>query len=507
MNKQTYLVILCVLAVTASCTPPAANQADVQSAKYTANVPNSVLTPDLVETESIGTLEFFDGMPAPETVSKVYDFVDLARGVDAFLNGIPATSIYAALRGCEQAGMRPNEIGIFEQLMDANSLWLTPNSTTVYIVSHVDLSDGPIVAEIPPGVLGLLDDAFFRYVVDFGAAGPDKGKGGKYLILPPGYEGDVPEGYFVAKSKTYHNWYLVRAFVKNGDLKAATDGVKAGARLYRLSQAKNPPKQVFHNLSGVQYNTIHANTFEFYEELNEVIQREPADAFEPELLGIFAAIGIKKGKPFEPDRRMKRILGEAAAIANATSRALSFSPRSESVYFYEDRKWTSPFAGGSYEFLNKGERVLDDRVYFHYIATGITPAMVKSGVGKGSAYAHTAKDAEGNYLDGGKTYKIDLPGPVPAKDFWSFMVYSGQHRSMLETNQRTAGLDSLSESIVANDDGSYTVWFGPESPEGHEGNWVQTLPDKSWHSLFRLYGPLEPWFDKTWKPGDFELIE
>lgn len=133
--------------------------------------------------------------------------------------------------------------------------------------------------------------------------------------------------------------------------------------------------------------------------------------------------------------------------------------------------------------------------------------MVKSGVGKGSAYAHTAKDAEGNYLDGGKTYKIDLPGPVPAKDFWSFMVYSGQHRSMLETNQRTAGLDSLSESIVANDDGSYTVWFGPESPEGHEGNWVQTLPDKSWHSLFRLYGPLEPWFDKTWKPGDFELIE
>ncbi len=481
--------------------------AAVQAQEYKAIVPDYVLTPDVIDTESIGTLEFFDGMPSPETVSKVYDFIDLGRGVDAFLNGIPATSIYAALRGCEEAGMRPNEIGIFEQLMDAKSLWLTPNSTTVYVVSHVDLSNGPIVAEIPPGVLGLLDDAFFRYVTDFGAAGPDKGEGGKYLILPPGYEGEVPEGYFVAQSKTYHNWYLVRAFVRNGDLKAAADGVKAGTRLYRLSQANNPPVQVFHNLSGVQYNTIHANTFEFYEELNEVIQREPADAFDPELVGIFAAIGIKKGEPFEPDARMRRILTEAAAIGNATARAITYSPRSDRVYFWEDRQWNSPFAGGSHEFMNDGERVLDDRVYFHYLATGITPAMVNSAVGQGSAYAHVAKDSNGEYLDGGKNYKIDLPGPVPAKDFWSFMVYSGQHRSMLETDQRRAGLDSLSESLVANDDGSYSVWFGPSPPEAGEGNWVQTVPGKSFSSLFRLYGPLEPWFDKTWRPGDFELIE
>lgn len=476
-------------------------------AMYSAKVPDYVLTPDIVETEALGTLEFFDGMPSAKTVSKAYDFIDLARGVETFMSGIPATSVYGMLRGFEEAGMKPGEIGIFEKLMDARSLFLTPNTTTMYILGHVDLSNGPVVAEIPSGVLGFLNDAFFRYVVDFGVAGPDQGKGGKYLLVPPGYDGDIPDGYYVAKSTTYHHWFFLRAFVQKGDLKGAADSVISGTRLYPLSEAVTPPKQVFHMLSGDQFNTIHANDYSFFEELNAVIQREPAEAFNPELVGLFAAIGIKKGKPFEPDARMKRILTEAAAIGNTVARSVSFSPRKKTVYVYPDRKWTSPFGGGSHEFIDNGERVLDDRAYFHYIATGITPAMVKSAVGKGSAYAHTAKDSDGSYLDGSKTYKINVPGPVPAKDFWSFMVYSGQHRSMLETDQKAAGVDSLSKDIKVNDDGSYTVWFGPEAPTGKEGNWVQTLPNKSYHVLFRLYGPLQPWMDKSWKVGDFELAK
>jgi hypothetical protein len=490
------MMVLC-LALTATAEEP----------KYKAKVPDSVLTPNKVETRALGTLDFFDGMPSEQTVSKVYDFVDLARGVEAFSDGTPATSVYAMLRGLKEAGMKPLEISIFEQLMDARTIFMTPNSTTMYVQSHVDLSDGPVVAEVPPGVLGFLDDAYQRYVVDFGIAGPDQGKGGKYLLVPPGYDGDIPDGYFVARTKTYHNWFLLRAFIQDGDLKAAADGVKAGTRLYPLSQAKNPPKQVFHNHSGKQFNAAHANNYEFFEELNAVIQREPADAFNPELVGIFAAIGIKKGKPFEPDARMKRILTEAAAIGNAHARALSFSPRKETVYTWPDRKWTLPFAGGSCEFIDSGERVLDDRTYFHYIAAGVTPAMAKSAVGKGSAYIHTARDKDGKYLDGGNAYKINVPGPVPAKDFWSFMVYSGQHRSMLETDQKSAGVDSLSKDLEGNADGSYTVWFGPEAPQGKEGNWVQTIPGKSYHVLFRLYGPLQPWFDKSWKIGDFELAK
>ena len=161
----------------------------------------------------------------------------------------------------------------------------------------------------------------------------------------------------------------------------------------------------------------------------------------------------------------------------------------------------------SHEFLNKGERVLDDRIFFHYMATLITPAMAKPAVGAGPAYAFTATDVNGEYLDGSKTYKVTLPAPIPVNNFWSFMVYSNQHRSMLETDQQLAGLDSNNPSVEANENGSYTMWFGPEAPKGHEGNWIQTMPGKSFSVLLRLYGPLESWFDKTWKPGDFELVE
>ena len=193
-------------------------------------------------------------------------------------------------------------------------------------------------------------------------------------------------------------------------------------------------------------------------------------------------------------------------IGNASARAIAFRPRNKAAYFYPDRQWYTSFAGG-HDFMNNGELVLDDRVMFHYGATGITPAMAMPKVGTGSAYEFTPHDSKGNYLDGGKTYSVTLPGPIPAKDFWSFMVYSPQQRSMLETDQKLAGLDSNSPSVKPNNDGSYTIWFGPKAPEGHEDNWIQTMPGKGFMVILRLYGPLQPWFDKTWKPGDFELVE
>ena len=474
---------------------------------YAAKVPPSVLTPDKVQTELLGELQFFDGMPSEATVKKAYDFLDLNRGMEAFLNGIPAASVYALLEGFREAGLKPGDLGIYENLMDARSLFLTPNSTTMYCMTEVNVKEGPVVAEIPPGVLGPVDDAYFRFVTDIGNTGPDRGRGGKYLFVHRDYEGEIPDGYFVAKSATYRNLLFFRAFIKDGDLAGTANAVKSKFRMYPLAQAANPPEQVFVDLSGKQFNTVHANDFAFYEELNAVIQYEPADAFDPELVGQFAAIGIKKGRPFHPDARMRRLLTEAVALGNAAARAISFAPRKEGVFFYPDRKWVSPFAGLSYEFMDNGERVLDDRIFFHYIATGITPAMAAPKVGSGSTYAFTAHDSEGRYLDGGKTYEVTLPAPIPVNNFWSFMVYSGQHRSMLETDQKLAGLDSNNPSVKPNHDGSCTMWFGPKAPAGHEGNWIQTMSGKSYNVLLRLYGPLEPWFDKTWKPGDFELVE
>lgn len=479
----------------------------VHHPKYSAKVPEYILTPDKVSTTLLGDLEFFDGMPTKETVRKSYDFIDLSRGAEVFLNGIPAASVYALLEGFKEAGINSGDLGIFETLMDARSLFLTPNSTTVYCMTEVDVKEGPVVVEIPPGVLGPVDDAFFRWVTDIGMTGPDKGNGGKYLFVHSEYKGSIPSGYFVAKTSTYRNLLFFRAFVKDGDFAATANALKSKYHLYPLAEAKNPAPQKFINLSGKQMNTIHANTFRFFEELNAVVQYEPAAAFNPELVGQFASIGIKKGQPFSPDERMKKILTDAVAIGNAVARTTTFSPRKQSVYFYPDRKWTSPFAGMSYEFLNNGELVLDDRIFFHYLATGITPAMANPKPGTGSTYAFSARDANDNYLDGGKTYQVTLPAPIPVNNFWSFMVYSGQHRSMLETDQKLAGLDSNNPSVKPNSDGSYTIWFGPKAPKGQEGNWVQTMPGKSYNVLLRLYGPLEPWFNKTWKPGDFTIVQ
>jgi hypothetical protein len=475
--------------------------------KYSAQVPPYITTPDTVETR-IGTLKFIDGQPDSETVKKAYDNLDYVRGVEAFLSGMPAASVYALCEGISGAGVKRNSgIGIMENLMDARSVFLTGNSTTVYVLMCLDLKDGPVVVEVPPGVLGPADDAFFRWVTDVGLTGPDKGKGGKYLFVPPGYTGKLPStGYFVAKSSTYSNLIFYRAFVKDDNIAAASNGVRAKARIYPLSAASSPPQQAFVNLSGKQFNTVHANTFHFYEEINEVIQHEPGDAFDPEIVGLFASIGIKKGKPFAPDARMKGILTDAVAVANATARAISFAPRDERVKFYPDRQWGTGFVGGSYAFLNNGERMLDARTLFHYFATGITPAMAFAKPGSGSAYAFSTRDAKGEYLEGGKTYKITLPAPVPVAEFWSFVVYDGQSRSMLETDQKLAGLDSNQKDLKKNADGSVTVWFGPKAPAGQETNWVQTMPGKGWNTLLRLYGPLEPWFNKTWKPGDFELV-
>src|SRR5262249_61526071 len=169
--------------------------------------------------------------------------------------------------------------------------------------------------------------------------------------------------------------------------------------------------------------------------------------------------------------------------------------------------WLHAFVGGSYLFQEGAARLLDARTMFFYYATGITPAMAMAKVGSGSAYAASFRDAKGNYFDGGKTYKVTLPGPVPVNNFWSFVVYDNQTRSLLETDQKLAGVDSHHPGLKADADGSVTVWFGPKAPTGKENNWVQTMPGKGWNVLLRLYGPLQPWFDKSWKPGDFEPVQ
>ncbi len=487
------------------------NAAEIPSG-YNTPIPASIMTPDRVNTR-IGTLRFFDGVPTEKTAELVLDNLMFLRGVEAFLNGLPMASTHALLEGFKSIGVtEAHHMIVTEKLMDSNPLFLTPNTDTVYAFNAFDLEKtGPLVIEVPPGTgPGTVNDAFFRFVVDMGAPGPDRGKGGKYLILPPGYEGEEPEGYYISRSPTYNNLLVLRGFLVDGKPDAAAKMFSEQVKIYPLSKKDNPPKMVITSGSGISYNTIHANNFSFYEEIAEVIHKEPLDFIDLELRGLFASIGIQKGKEFNPGPQLKKTLIDAVAVGNATARTMIFRTPQEEAYLYEDSYWKVGFIGGNHEWLKDGGaggRYLDARTLFFYGATVNTPAMVLKMVGLGSQYAIITQDSKGNIFNGANTYKLTIPANVPAKDFWSIVVYDPQTRSELQTSNPFPSKNSESGNMLENADGSVDLFFGPEAPEGKEQNWIETVPKKSWFPILRIYGPLEAWFDKSWKPGEIELIK
>ena len=345
-----------------------------------------------------------------------------------------------------------------------------------------------------------------------GAPGPDRGKGGKYLILPPDYQGETPEGYYVATSTSYVNLLVLRGFLVDGKPDVSAKMFKDGLKIYPLKDKDNQPAMEFVNVSDKEFNTIHANNYDYYPELNKVIQREPVSFLDPELRGLFASIGIEKGKPFNPDARLKATLTDAVAVGNATARAILFRSREEQAAIFKTGHWEAGIMGGNYQWLKddgRGGRFQDARTRYFNGATLNTPAMVFKMVGLGSQYAYAMVDSEDNYLHGDKYYTLNIPANAPAKNFWSIVMYDPQTRSELQTDQPFPSISSQRTPLVKNEDGSITIYVGPENhaPEDKKANWLQSRANKGFFVAFRLYGPLEPWFNKTWIPGDFELVK
>ena len=477
--------------------------------KMTTTTPASITAADSV-TSSIGTLEYFDGVPNQATVETVYDYLDRSRAVQVFLNSIPSMSVATLREGQSAVGADTcSKICIFDTLMDSKGLVLTGNTSTMYAIGFLDLEkDGPTVIDLPPKMLGILDDMAFHYMVDLGVAGPDKGKGGKFLVLPPGYNGDVPDGYFVVRSKTHGVWVFMRGYLDKG-VKAASENIRNNLKVYPLSTAGNPPTTEFINVSGREMYTVLPNDVSFFEKLHALIQGEPDDYLGHEAKGMMAAIGIEKGKPFSPDGRMRQILSDAAAIGNASARAISYYPRDPGNQTYgPDSAWVMAYADKDTTFTTKeGAYRLDPRVLFHFGYICVSPAMAVTVPGKGSDYAMAMLDSKKQALDGSQTYKLNLPADIPVADFWAVTMYDTQTRSQLQTDQQFPTLDTYHEGLATNDDGSIDIYFSPTPPKGKESNWLQTVPGKGWFLALRMYGPLEPWIDQSWRPGEIELVD
>ena len=456
-------------------------------------------------TTPFGNFEFKNGYPTPAAANALLDQLTFNRAVEVYLTQIPAVAIIESRRGIRDFGAkRSNQVVIWETLMGPETLVLTANTETVYGMGFLDLKgDGATVVEAPPKMLGAAMDTLQRFLVDIGPLGPDKGKGGKYLFLPPGYTGEVPEGYFVVKSPTYSVNYFLRGFKVDGKTDQAVALMKQ-IKVYPLTQAANPPQMEFLNGSGQAIDTIHSDTITFFEMLSQLVNEEPAEVFTPLERFYMQAIGIEKGKAFTPDPKAKSLLSEAARTGAAMARANTYASPDPDTYYYNDRKWQ--YVGDvPYTFIRDGVAEVNRRAYVYYMALGNSPAMMSKNVGVGSYYLWTYKDAADGFLDGAKTYKLHIPANVPAKDFWSVLVYDSLSRSELKNGQKFPSVSQYSDPKM-NADGSVDVFFSPEMPQGQEKNWIKTVPGKGWFPIFQFYGPLAPLFEKTWVLNDVEPV-
>jgi hypothetical protein len=453
--------------------------------------------------------EFNGSFPTTKTIQKAYDDADLVRAIQAYKFFFPTVSMAGIWDGNARSGLVPNKAFLIMMGSPIQTV-LTPNSDTPYAGGLIDLAAGPVVVELPPGALMcVVNDLNQRYVMDMGLPGPDAGKGGKHLILPPDYKGTVPGGFYTGTATTNRVILMLRALPPGGDMQAAIDTLKT-ARIYPLNQAGGSPdiKWIPIGDRPEDFTAFRLeNKLDYWKRLHQVIDSEPAFEAYRMNYGELAALGIEKGKPFVPDARMKRILEKAAKMANAQMRVQSFADRRPDRVAWPDRKWE--WAGlrpenGTFDLPSHKD--LEAREKWFYQAAIESPAMFRRDAGAGSLYWLGIRDKSGAYLDGAKTYKLTVPLPVPAKLFWSVTIYDPDTRSEIHTKQGKAALRSLVELKDAKGHAA-ELYFGPKTRAGQEGRWIQTLPRKGWFTYFRIYGPEKPAFDGSWKPGDFEKVK
>jgi hypothetical protein len=451
--------------------------------------------------------DFKGGYPTPETVRKAYDDADLARAVQAYKFFYPTVSFEGTWRGNIQEGAVPNEV--FALLEGSpRQLVFTPNSDTPYAGLPLDLSKGPMVVEVPPGpIMGAANDLNQRYVMDLGLPGPDAGKGGKHLLIGPEYTGDFPSGFYVARSTTNRVLVLLRAIPPGGDEDKANALIKT-VKVYPLDRTADWKEPTWVPLPKGDFTPLQWETnLKYWQVLKEIVDQEPAYEAYRAYYGELAGLGITRGQPFTPDDRMMGILEKAARMANAQMRVQSFADRRPDRVAWPDRKWewaTLRPENGTFDAPTYKD--LDARAKWFYQAQVESPAMFRRSPGAGSLYWLGTRDTSGAYLDGGKTYTLKVPMPVPAKLFWSVTVYDAETRSEIATDQGYAALRSLFELKDANGDNAMLT-FGPGAPADGNKQWIKTIPGKGWFVYFRIYGPEATAFDGNWKPGDFTELK
>ena len=463
--------------------------------------------PDKITT-NFGTLEFeLDAFPTEESIQPIFDELDRQRATQAYMDFYPALSVYAIVKSqVRDFGFKTSS----DIAVAAGPGWkpsepfLTGNNSTVYAIASLDLKvDGPTVVEIPPGMMGTANDALFKFLVDFGFVGPDKGQGGKYLFLPPGFDDQVPDGYYVINSPSYWIWVMMRGFGEVGQGDEAVAWFEEHLSVYPL--ATGPRPCTFSNATGMGINPLPAEDGSVFEDLNAIIQHEPGELFGAEQLGRLSTLGIRKGQPFNPNTRMQRILDQGAKQGVAMCRAILYASRELDIRYWPDRHWEKMFLYNT-TFERDGVNDIDARTLWHYQAIVVSPNLLSTTPGAGTAYLTCFRDQNDLYLDGAKRYRLTVPANPPVKRFWAVTTYDPVTRGLSDAGGNMNKSVGSNENPEVNADGSVDVYFGSEAPAGKEKNWVPTNPDKGFFVVFRFYGPMEGYIEKSWVLNDFELL-
>jgi hypothetical protein len=471
--------------------------------------------------DQLATAPFDKDFPTPETARALRNELLFQRATQAYLWALPAVNMWAMKEGSEKVfGSGYNVLPVWKERIKASTLVTTPNSDVVYAMGYLDLhKDGPLVVEVPPGVQGMFDDFFQRplkgptmggrtWVGDVGLAGPDKGKGGTYVLLPPDYQGAPPKGTphdaFIYKSRTYNVFLFWRTFFKDPqDLSKPNEEIQA-TRIYPVGQKATAKAMQFPDANLKPADLLFPQDAVYFDMLSRFIESEYVDPADLDMRGFLHTIGIEKGKSFAPPPEMRTLLDKAANTGFRISKVViaDMLVHEPGGKYYSDRQWLNVFAGEDTGFQSSRTFTnLEQRSGYFTSAYSASPGMVKNLVGMGAKYPVTSRDKDGNFLDGGHSYSLHLPPNIPAKNFWSATVYDGTTASGLDNGQPHPSLNQMDKPQY-NPDGSLDLYFGPEAPVGKEKNWLRTVPDKGYFVIFRLYSPQQAFFDQSWKPGD-----
>ena len=478
--------------------------------------------------DEISTLPFFENRPTKETAQTLRDELLFQRATQTYLWALPLINTLGMKLGSEKVfGSGYNVLPIWKRRLDAKTLVTTPNSDVIYAMSYVDLGkDGPIVFEAPPMLQGILLDFWQRpipvdggkFFGDVGLPGPDGGKGGRFLLLPPGYTGQVPEGYYAYRSGTNNVFIFLRGFYQDPHNLAPAVALIEQAKIYPLGGEAFAKSMVFPDASGVPANMLPISDGTAFDALKLLLDTEGAHLAGPDWLGMLATLGIVKGLPFNSDTHTREILDCAAKTGYKMSRVIGFSDQlsGSSLRIYPDRQWLNPMDNASphtpansvdLTFLNHaaGLRALDARIWFFTDYYSISPGMMSKIPGKGAAYMIGFTDADGEPFSGGTDYRLNLPANIPAANFWSLTLYEAENASGLANGQPFPSLGSR-DKPAQNADGSTDLYLGPKQPVGKEANWLATVRGRGYFAILRLYGPTEAAMDRSWKPGDIVKI-